>query len=311
MKPYILSHLNNGEELLYQCRKHWLSLLPAFLLTLAALVLLMNASNIASLVPEYPAAMKAVKYFAAVFALALLYRAAKDYIVFFSTELAFTDRRLIGKVGFFRVRTLLTPLDKINHISATNGFLGRFLNFGNVLVHTSSGQITYEQIVGHLDFINALMDRIAVWHQEGGAAAQGNGRRPTSPHAPFREQAGAQAQYHREAALGPPRLARAETADERPVPRMAPPAETSPRAPMGAASKEPGAPSRFPDPPGTAGAPFAPDQTRIPAGKLLQSACPFCQTTYSYQPSHAGMNSKCRKCGNTITFPLQGGQAQG
>ncbi|MDR2611686.1 MAG: PH domain-containing protein [Deltaproteobacteria bacterium] len=312
MKPsnFIATHLISDEEFLYECRKHWMSLLPAFLTALAALILLFNVSSLTSLIPEAAPErsliVRSAGWAVRIVALFLLYRAAKDLLVFFSTELGFTDRRLIGKVGFLRIRSLLTPLDKINHISATNGILGRFLRFGNVLVHTSSGQITYEQIAGHLDFINALMEQIAVWHQEsppgqGRRHAAGAGGGSAGPDtAPVRARPAT-------ADSGPriPRAGWGGAEDASPALRDAPPGGRAADGPEARDSLSHGAHAapRSPEPgPDTAG-----DGRGSP--KSLIAICPNCQTPYSYQPMHAGRSSRCRKCGAPITAPPLSAQA--
>lgn len=278
-----------------------MSLLPALLWFLAALVLLFNMSRLSAPFSEYPIAVKLAELAVLVIGLAFFYKAAKDVLIFLTTELGFTDRRLIGKVGILRMRTLLTPLDKINHISATNGVLGRFLGFGNVLVHTSSGQITYEQIVNHTDFITSLMEQIAAWHQD--------------------------------AAVGHP-VARPETGVARPDPGVArrEPAAANPASGQGRDAWTPLASAPVPSAPGPAAAPPDPEKDlrvppvqpgpslagkpkdpagkpKEPAGKGMVGHCPNCQAPYSYSPSHVGRTTTCRKCGTTLTIATKSATA--
>jgi membrane protein YdbS with pleckstrin-like domain len=319
MKSYITSQLNTNEELLYVCRRHWMSLLPALLSVVCALALLLNSSKFTGLVDQYPAAVSAVKVTVYLIAFVLFYRAAKDALIFLTTELGFTDRRLIGKVGSVRMRSLLTPLDKINHISATNGVFGRFLGFGNVLVHTSSGQITYEQIVNHSGFINALMDQIAVWHHEAGlgqASGRGHGdgpeansprQLPTPSPRDARVQAYAQAPVPAPvppvAAPEPPpssRPARAEAAGDLRAPGAGPP-DRDQNAPV---VSQAAAAALLPAPPAAPAAPqnpLAPEAD--PAATSLIGRCQNCQAPYSYTPAQAGRTSKCRNCGAPVIVP--------
>lgn len=313
MKSYIEDQLNSNEELLYVCRKHWMSLLPALIAALAAVVLLFNTSRLSALVSEYPVAVRVVELTVYIIALVLFWRTAKDVLIFLTTELAFTDRRLIGKVGIIRTRSLLTPLDKINHISATNGLFGRFLGFGNVLVHTSSGQITYEQIVNHAVFIKALMDQIAVWHQESAV-----GREPGPRPAPVPETSPVPD-------AGVPQSSRSarrqEPAAASPPPPAAAPSQVPPRAPAPALAKDPRtppAPSPVPAPasaprPQTAPAsapsvpgpapPSAAGEEADPSEPTLIGRCVSCQAQFSYQPSSAGKSFRCYKCGAPLTVP--------
>ncbi|MDR2436636.1 MAG: PH domain-containing protein, partial [Endomicrobium sp.] len=118
-----------------EAKKHWLSLLPAFCYTLAAIILFFNMSNLASLFYYPPLASTIVKVWIFLVVIFIAYRAACDYLIFFTSELCFTDQRLIGKTGILRVRTLLTPLNKINHIASSTGILGTFFHYGNIQVH--------------------------------------------------------------------------------------------------------------------------------------------------------------------------------
>jgi membrane protein YdbS with pleckstrin-like domain len=157
---------------------HWLSLIPAFFYIFMAFVLLMNLGNVAPYLPDYPVVAQTAKIILLLLATLLLARAARDVLIFLTTELGFTDKLLLGKVGLWRVRTVLTPLNKINHVSTTIGFLGRFLGYGNVIIHSSSGQITYEQIASNLQFIAALMERIETAPGGQGEAEDKSARAP-------------------------------------------------------------------------------------------------------------------------------------
>ncbi len=56
----------------------------------------------------------------------LLYRILKAW----TSELAITDRRLIGKVGLIARQTIDFPLDTVTSVQVDQGFFGRILNFG-------------------------------------------------------------------------------------------------------------------------------------------------------------------------------------
>lgn len=49
-----------------------------------------------------------------------------------TSELAITDRRLIGKVGFISRRTFDFPLDTVSSVQIDQGILGRIFNFGKL-----------------------------------------------------------------------------------------------------------------------------------------------------------------------------------
>ncbi|NBI13627.1 PH domain-containing protein [[Haemophilus] felis] len=56
-----------------------------------------------------------------------------------TTELALTDKRIIAKFGFIRRDTVELRLEKIESIGVHQGFLGRMLGFGSVIVRGTGG----------------------------------------------------------------------------------------------------------------------------------------------------------------------------
>ncbi|MDR2351620.1 MAG: PH domain-containing protein [Deltaproteobacteria bacterium] len=160
MKSYISLHLNSNEELLREARMHIFALLPALVWMIMVLIFLTKMTIFDTRFPDYQAELKAVKIFILLLAAYFFYLGAKDIIIYFSTELGFTDKRLLGKVGLFKIRSIVTPLNKINHISISQGFFGRIFGYGNILIFTSSGQITYQNIAHNLEFINSLTEQI-------------------------------------------------------------------------------------------------------------------------------------------------------
>jgi uncharacterized membrane protein YdbT with pleckstrin-like domain len=51
-----------------------------------------------------------------------------------STEIAITNRRVIAKFGFIKRHTVEINLDKVEALRVEQGFLGRMLNYGTVLI---------------------------------------------------------------------------------------------------------------------------------------------------------------------------------
>ncbi|HEX6635491.1 MAG TPA: PH domain-containing protein [Usitatibacter sp.] len=66
-----------------------------------------------------------------------------------STELAITNRRVIAKFGFIKRDTVEINLQKVEALRVDQGFWGRILNFGTILVTGTGGSI--EPIPGIAD----------------------------------------------------------------------------------------------------------------------------------------------------------------
>lgn len=58
-----------------------------------------------------------------------------------STELAITNRRVIAKFGFIKRDTVEINLEKVEALRVEQGFWGRILNFGTILMTGTGGSI--------------------------------------------------------------------------------------------------------------------------------------------------------------------------
>lgn len=56
------------------------------------------------------------------------------YLQYISTELAFTNKRVIAKFGFISRQTVELNLLKVESLQVTQGVLGRIFNFGTLIV---------------------------------------------------------------------------------------------------------------------------------------------------------------------------------
>ena len=58
-----------------------------------------------------------------------------------STELAITNRRVIAKFGFIKRDTVEINLEKVEALRVEQGFWGRILNFGTILMVGTGGSV--------------------------------------------------------------------------------------------------------------------------------------------------------------------------
>ncbi|MDR2199155.1 MAG: PH domain-containing protein [Deltaproteobacteria bacterium] len=268
MKSYVVSRLNHNESLVSEARKHWFSLFPALSQLVAALVILGLSGSVADLFGSIPVAPRVVRIVLFLLSFILVFSAFQHYFVFFSTELGFTDKRLIGKVGLFKVRSLLTPLNKINNVSGVSGYFGRIFNYGSVQIYSSSGHFIYDFIVGHDEFITALMEQIHLYEKEllssGGEAEE----RPSAARPGF--------------------SVRADKFGGNP--------EDPGRSPSDAAAsrlkKKDAATSR-----GDA----KPPRAEKSSGKEPSARCPFCGAPYEPPSDADGGIARCASCGKRFT----------
>lgn len=106
MSSYVQSTLINDEKVIYEARTSLWSLLP---LTLLGLVLL----------PAWGLGL--------VFWLVALIR-------YRTTELAFTNKRVIAKFGFISRHTMELNLTKVESVQVSQGVMGRIFDFGSLII---------------------------------------------------------------------------------------------------------------------------------------------------------------------------------
>ena len=56
------------------------------------------------------------------------------FIRYKSTEVAYTNKRVIAKFGFIRRETVELNINKVESMQVTQGVLGRIFNFGSLVI---------------------------------------------------------------------------------------------------------------------------------------------------------------------------------
>jgi uncharacterized membrane protein YdbT with pleckstrin-like domain len=106
MASYVDRVLINGEEVLYRANVSKWSLVPLFILGVVTLP---------------------------VFGIGLLFF-LWAWIIFATTELAVTNKRIIAKAGLIQRKTIEMFLAKVESIQVDQSILGRLLNYGSVII---------------------------------------------------------------------------------------------------------------------------------------------------------------------------------
>lgn len=84
----------------------------------------------------------------------------KPLIAKFTTEIAITDKRIVGKVGLLKTKSLDAPLNKVNNVSVSNGLMGKLFNYGTIRIDTSSGVYEFDCIKDAEGFKSQLLSQI-------------------------------------------------------------------------------------------------------------------------------------------------------
>lgn len=76
-----------------------------------------------------------------------------------TTELAVTNKKVIGKAGFIRRASVDMPLGKLESITISQGVIGRIFNYGVVRVHGVGGNaVGIPYIKAPLEFRRVVMN---------------------------------------------------------------------------------------------------------------------------------------------------------
>ena len=86
----------------------------------------------------------------------------KVLIYMLTSVLAFTNKRVISKRGLLNIKVLDSPIEKVNDVDVRQTMLGRILNYGSIIIKTSSSIYTFDYVKDAIKFKNLLMttDRI-------------------------------------------------------------------------------------------------------------------------------------------------------
>jgi uncharacterized membrane protein YdbT with pleckstrin-like domain len=145
---YIRRILQDGEQVRYTAKMHWIAYVPALLEFLAGVVLAVVAQ-----VWNAP-----VLYYLAVLVLVVaLVHFLVLWILRWTTEIAVTDRRVIYKTGLISRETNEMNMDKVESVKVDQSILGRLLDYGDVTVlGTGAGFEPLRKIAAPLSLRNHI-----------------------------------------------------------------------------------------------------------------------------------------------------------
>ena len=79
---------------------------------------------------------------------------------FLFTELAFTNKRVIGKTGVFSSRALDATLEKIDSVATSSGLFGKIFGYGKISIRTAADRFDFKYVKRPEEFKRALMAQI-------------------------------------------------------------------------------------------------------------------------------------------------------
>ena len=132
---YIDKSLLDGEELIYQTRRHKIIFTLPFLLLIFSIAFFV-VKWVWSFTPEI---ITALLVLAIIFLSAAVIHALIVWIQYCSTEFGVTNQRVIAKEGFIKRSTVEVFLNRVESVQVEQSIWGRLFNFGNVTVSGTGG----------------------------------------------------------------------------------------------------------------------------------------------------------------------------
>ena len=175
---YLDDHLLAGERIVYRAKLHW----TIFLTAIVVVLLGISLGIVLQLVePAY-------SYAGLGLAGVGLLLATGPAIQYVTSEVAVTDKRVLGKVGFIERESDETLLSKVEAIAVDQGVLGRVFGFGTVTITGTGGtQEVFSRISEPLEFRRQIQSQIIAQEERRGSPVPAAATASVDPREPRAE----------------------------------------------------------------------------------------------------------------------------
>jgi uncharacterized membrane protein YdbT with pleckstrin-like domain len=127
MFNYISKNLLPDEKIIYRTKKHWIIFLTPLVLTLMTLFFYLNSNDY----------IVRISY---ILALVTLLHWLNQFLLYYASEFAITDKRVMMREGFFYRHTNETRLSSIANVGINQSLLAQLLSYGTVFINTFGGE---------------------------------------------------------------------------------------------------------------------------------------------------------------------------
>ena len=153
MSSYVRTTLINDEKVIYDASVSIWTFLPRLFIFL---ILLTGAGLAIPKLTQY----EAVVVVGLIFLGGLIF-SLTTFVEYTSTELAFTNKRVIAKTGLIARRTVEMNNAKVESVQVSQGVFGRIFNYGEVTISGAGNpQVPIRGISDPLEFRRLLMEHL-------------------------------------------------------------------------------------------------------------------------------------------------------
>lgn len=82
------------------------------------------------------------------------------FLRFKTSKLILTDKRIYGRVGIIKTKTLSSPISKIQTVNVNKSVLGRIFGYSNLVIHCITGVYEFKTVKNAQDMQNAIINVI-------------------------------------------------------------------------------------------------------------------------------------------------------
>lgn len=137
---YVKSVLLPNERVIATAKLHWvIFVVPTIFSACATCFTLMASVGLVSVTDSARDLAAIATVYFMICGLPLWVIAGLGFLKYKSTEFALTDKRIIGKTGIIRRRSLELVLEKVESISVNQSMIGRLLDFGTLVISGTGG----------------------------------------------------------------------------------------------------------------------------------------------------------------------------
>lgn len=152
MSMYVEQNLGRDEVIIQKAKIHPINMITTWICAGIFLIITCALPNILKVV--------GVLWFVVV-----LISAISKTISVATSELAVTNKKLIGKFGLINTKSMDAPLNKVQNISVSSGLFGKIFGYGHVNISTASGNFMYRHVKQADDFKALVMSQIEIYEE--------------------------------------------------------------------------------------------------------------------------------------------------
>lgn len=140
---------DSNEKIIYECKGHWTEMIGP------AIIAFFFFLGFIAMVTEDE--LRSDSWVSLLFfALSL----GLPYLRMRSNKLVLTDKRIYGKTGIIKTKSLSAPISKIQTVNINTSFMGRILGYSDLTIHCITGVYVFKKQSNAQEMQNAIINTI-------------------------------------------------------------------------------------------------------------------------------------------------------